>query len=89
MTFVAALFKRGNYGCVRKNAVNGDVQNKAHKFHFQRHKDAQIEPQKLYKLLYFITRSRSALQEEQVERLVSIKAVKLWLLQSFQAALQE
>lgn len=64
MTFVAALFRRRHYGRVRKNAVNGDVQNKAHKFHFQRHKDAQWEPQNLYKLLYFITRNRSALEEE-------------------------
>lgn len=61
MTFVAALFKRRHYGCVCKNTVNGDVQNKEHKFHFQRRKDAQREPERPYKLLYFITCNRSAL----------------------------
>lgn len=65
---------------------NGDVQNKAHKFRFQRHKDAEREPQKLHKLLYFITCNRSALEEEQVE---IIKAVQLWLLRSSDAVLQE
>lgn len=45
--------------------------------------------QKLYGLLYFITCNRSALEEQQVERFVSIKAVKFWLLRSFIGALQE
>lgn len=64
--FCCCLIQTQALGCVRKNTVNGNVQNKAHKFHFQRLKDAQREAQKLYKLLYFITCNRSALEEEQV-----------------------